>query len=85
MITTQEIPIEAMRPLNVRKGDHLHVVEERGGFFVVQIDHAPPVEVCKRGSAGAWARAALGSAILGECETGDDVRMAYYRDKYGIE
>lgn len=84
---TQEISIDAMRPLGLHAGDSLRVLEEREASFVVQIVHSsvPPATVKKRGSAGAWARAARGIARLEPGETRDDARMAYYRAKYGVQ
>jgi hypothetical protein len=85
MITTKEIAIEAMRPLDLHTGDSLRVLEEREGFFVMQIIHAVAPAVPKRGSAGAWAREAQGTALLASGESRDDARMAFYREKYGIQ
>lgn len=83
MTTTKEIAIDAVRPLGLHAGDSLHVLEEKEGFFLMQILHAAP-NVAKRGSAGAWARAARGSSRLAAGETRDDARMAYYREKYSL-
>lgn len=85
MTITKEIAVDAVRPLGLHAGDSLHVLEEKAGVFLMQIMHAaPPPAVVKRGSAGAWARAARGSARLAADETRDDARMAYYREKFGV-
>ena len=74
-----------MRPLGLHAGDSLHVLEEKEDVFLLQILHAVPVPVvAKRGSAGAWARAARGTARLPLNESRDDARMAYYREKFGV-
>lgn len=84
---TQEISIDDMRPLGLHAGDSLRVLEEKEASFVVQIVHSaePRSRLKKRGSAGAWARAARGIARLEPGETRDDARMAYYRSKYGVQ
>ncbi|WP_395744376.1 hypothetical protein [Prosthecobacter sp.] len=85
MTITKEINVEALRPLGVQAGDSLHVLEEKAGVFVMEIvDPAPVPRVARRSSAGAWARAARGSARLAGNETGDDARMACYREKFGV-
>ena len=85
MITTKEIAIEAIRPLDLHTGDSLRVLEEREGVFVMQIIHAAAPVIPKRGSAGAWAREAQGTALLMDGESRDDARMAFYREKYGVQ
>ena len=87
MTTTKEIPIDTVRSLGLHAGDSLRVVEETETSLVIQIVHAAQsfAAVKKRGSAGAWARNARGIARLDATETRDDARMAYYRDKYGIQ
>ena len=85
MTTTKEIAVDALRPLGLHAGDSLHVLEEKGGIFQMEIMHATPVpHVAKRGSAGAWARAARGSARLAANETREDARLDYYREKFGV-
>lgn len=85
MTTTKEIAVDAVRPLGLHAGDSLHVLEEKAGVFLMQIMHAAPApQVGTRGSAGAWARAARGSAKLAADETRDDARMAYYQEKFGV-
>lgn len=85
MTTTQAIAVDAVRPLGLHAGDSLHVLEEKEGFFLMQILHATSVpKVAKRGSAGAWAREARGTARLAAGESRDDARMAYYREKFGV-
>ncbi len=86
MTTTKEIAVDALRPLGLHAGDSLHVLEEKAGVFLMEIMHAAPVpQVTKRGSAGAWAREARGSARLAVNETRDDARMAFYREKFGVQ
>jgi hypothetical protein len=86
MTITKEIPVETIRLLGLQAGDSLHVLEERDGNFVLQISHAPPVgiPIPARTSAGAWARAARGTALLVDGGSRDDARMEYYHQKYGI-
>jgi hypothetical protein len=86
MTTTKEITVEAVRSLGLHAGDSLRVLEEREGVFLLQILHAvPSPSVSKRGSAGAWARSARGTARLAADESRDDARMAYYREKFGVQ
>ncbi|MCX6847756.1 MAG: hypothetical protein NTY98_02440 [Verrucomicrobia bacterium] len=86
MTTTKEIAVDALRPLGLHAGDSLHVLEEKGGVFLMEIMHASSVPiVAKRGSAGAWARAARGSARLTAEETREDARMDFYREKFGVQ
>lgn len=85
MTTTKEITVEAVRSLELHAGDTLRVLEEKEGVFLMQILHAASSpSVAKRGSAGAWARSARGTARLAADESRDDARMAYYREKFGV-
>jgi hypothetical protein len=85
--TTKEVSLDTVRPLGLHAGDSMRVLEEKEGSVVIQIMHStkPLSTVKKRGSAGAWARAALGIARLDLGETVDDARMAYYRGKHGVQ
>jgi hypothetical protein len=84
--TTREFPADIVRPLGLHVGDSLHVLEERAGAVIIQITHATAASSAtakKRGSAGAWARAALGIARLDPGKTVDDARMAHYVEQHG--
>lgn len=85
MTITKEISVEQVRDLDLHQGDSLRVVAEKGTTFLVQIVRATPIPGGqKRGSAGAWARQYAGTATLEPGESTDDVRMAHYRQKFGV-
>ncbi len=84
---TKEVSIDAVRPFGLHAGDSLRVLEENEASVMIEIIRASTTlpTVQKRGSAGAWARSARGSARYTEGESRDDARMAYYREKYGVK
>lgn len=85
MTITKEISSEQVRSLDLHQGDSLRVVAEMGGTLVIQIvKAASPVkpESGKKMTAGEWARKYMG--IAKGAESADDLRMGYYREKYGI-
>lgn len=85
MTITKEIPSEQMRSLDLHQGDSLHVVAELGSTLLIQIvKAATQSEKSKKGLAGEWARKYAGAARGSGAETMEDVRMAHFRDKYGI-
>lgn len=85
MTITKEIPVEHFKSLDLQLGDSLRVVAEKGTSFLIQIVRAAEhPATSKRSSAGAWARKYAGVARLDQGQSTDDVRMAHYRQKYGV-
>lgn len=87
MSTVQEIPAEAFRDLDVHEGDTFKVVEVREGTLLVEMRRDVSAETRKKATtpAAAWVEHAAGMVKLAPGETEDDVRMAYYREKYGLD
>jgi len=83
MTITKEIPSEQMRNLDLHQGDSLRVVAEMGSTLLIQIVKAAtqPAKP-KKGRAGDWARKYVGAAQ--GAEPTEDVRMAHYKNKYGV-
>ena len=85
MTITKEIPSEQMRSLDLHQGDSLRVVAELGSTLLIQIVKAATQPArSNKGRAGDWARKYAGAARNTGAETTEDVRMAHFRDKYGI-
>jgi hypothetical protein len=83
MTFTQRIPADRLSDFNVHEGDTLHVIALLDSSFLVQVsraDDGPPAPE----SASEWLRTAKGSVRLAPDESMDDLRMAYYADKYGV-
>ncbi len=83
MSVTRTIPAAALRELNLHPGDSLRVLSEDNGTLVVQVQHQP-LAAADPAKAIEWVQRARGTVKLEPGETADDVRMAYYREKYGL-
>ena len=84
-IVEKSVPLET---LGLREGDEVvsFTVEHGKVVYRVATASAAPLTPSKKpGSAGEWARQARGSARRLPGETHDDARMAYYREKFGVE
>ncbi len=84
MTLTKTIPVERLRGLDILQGDTLHIVSLVDSAFLVQIDREDKEAAPERGKAAEWLRTARGSVQIGPEESVDDMRMAYYAEKYGI-
>lgn len=86
MNTVQEIPAEAFRDLDVHEGDTFKVVEVRDGTVLVEMRRDSASErQSKIQAVESWIRNSAGIVKLAPGETEDDVRMAHYRRKYGLD
>ena len=83
MISTKLISAERLKEFGLMKGDTLQVMEVEDSMIVLQVSRAE-VSVPVKGAASAWLESARGSVKMDASETVDDVRMAYYKSRYGI-
>ena len=83
MTTTQTIPVSALRGLDLHAGDTLHVLAVVDSSFLVRVETQEPTK--REGAIAEWIRTARGSAKRASSETADDLRMAYYSEKYGLD
>lgn len=84
MSKVHSVPVEALRGLDLHAGDTLYVLAEEGASFVVSVSHAM-AQPSEKGLASGWLESSLGSVRHLERESADDVRMAHYREKHGLD
>ncbi len=86
MTITKTIPAENLRSLDLHEGDTLRVISASESEFTVEVRReTEALPAIRRGAAREWVRHAKGIVKLAPGETADDLRMAYYREKYGLE
>ena len=86
MTTTATIPAESLRSLGLHEGDRLRILQKKGSDLVVEIDRREEGMTATQSEALLeWLRISTGIVKLAPGETEDDVRMAYYREKYKLD
>jgi hypothetical protein len=84
MKTMIELPDDLLREAEARAAREGQTLPELVAAGLRALLRESPAPRSVRGGAGAWAREFLGVAALGPGESTDDVRIAYYRRKYGV-
>ena len=83
---TTTIPKKSLSGLGLREGDTLHVLAAQEADYLVRVEHAgeKAPTTSRADAVSEWLRTSTGIVRLAPGETEDDVRMAYYRQKYKI-
>lgn len=86
-VTTKEIDIEQLRALDLQRGDTLHVISEDGKKGLVRIERSRREDgAAERESAvREWLRTSRGSVVAASDDEVDQIRLAYYAEKYGLK
>ena len=84
MTFTKHIPADCLADLNVHEGDILEVVAIENSTCLVKVSRVEG-KAAQTGAASDWLRSARGSVHLSSDESVDDLRLAYYAEKYSVK
>lgn len=84
MTTIKTIPAERLRGLDVHEGDTLRILAAKESSFLVEVIRRDGPSPASSGKASLWLQSAKGSVLQASGKSADDLRMEYYRVKYGL-
>lgn len=86
MTTIKTIPAERLRGLDVHEGDTLRILVAKESSFLVEVIRrdGPSPTSPSSGQASLWLQSAKGSVLHASGKSSDDLRMDFYRVKYGL-